>query len=102
VNHRPRALYGQSLAEAMATDTHQPARLVEDYQRWRHDARSLLRAPPLRAFAAIGQARVDGAITPEAESKVLSGLLKHWALRRALEGAPRCEPQTTRLPARAA
>jgi hypothetical protein len=45
------------------------------------------RAPPSLAFAAIGQARADGEITPEAESRTLSELLRFWALKDALKVA---------------
>ncbi len=102
VHHRPRALGGRSLGEVMATAEHQPLRLAADFQRWRRSPRAMLDAPPSRAFAIIGQARVDDAITPEDESQVLAGLLKHWALRRTLDGAAECETRNGKLPARAA
>jgi hypothetical protein len=36
----------------------------------------------------IGQARADGALEPELESRWVARLLTHWAVRRALEGEP--------------
>lgn len=102
VHHRPRALAGRSLGEVMATAEHQPVRLAADFRAWRRTPRAMLDAPPSRVFAAIGQARVDDAITPEDESRVLAGLLKHWALRRTLDDAARCETRTGKLRARAA
>jgi hypothetical protein len=60
----------------------------------------------------IGQARSDGAITPEHESAVLERALRFWALQTSMDtvaarGAPRrprwrALPPTTRYPAHAA
>jgi hypothetical protein len=102
VHHRPRSLHGRSLGEVMATADHQPARLAAELRAWQRSPRAMREAAPTRAFATIGQARVDDAITPEDESKVLAGFLKHWALRRTLEGAAECETAVGKLHARAA
>jgi hypothetical protein len=102
VHHRPRSLRGRSLGEVMAIAEHQPAQLAADYRRWRQAPRAMLAAAPTRVFAAIGQARVDGAITPEAESEVLAGVLKHWALRRSLDGAAPCETRNSDVARQAA
>ena len=40
-------------------------------------------APPLIAIAALGQARADGTLEPEAEARTLQRLLRKWALRRS-------------------
>jgi hypothetical protein len=90
LNHRPRALRGDSLFEALQTEELYPRRLREALQRWRSEPREMYRARPIVAFAAIGQARADGKITPEEESEVLGKLLTHWALASTLDVAARC------------
>ena len=39
-------------------------------------------APPSLVFAALGQARLDGAISPEAEGRLVADLLTFWAWKR--------------------
>lgn len=93
VHHRPPALRGKTLAEVMAVERQQPARLASLFQAWRQSPRAMRSAPPALAFAVIGQARVDGKISPEDESSVLSGLLTHWALRGTLDISELCASQ---------
>ena len=47
-------------------------------------------APPTLAFAVLGQARWNGLLAPEAESRLVASLLQHWALRRALAADGTC------------
>lgn len=90
VNHRPRRLRGDSLIEALDLDELMPARLRALLHHWRRAPQDMYRARPIVAFAAIGQGRADGRITPEEESTVVSKLLSHWALRSTLQVAGRC------------
>jgi hypothetical protein len=46
--------------------------------------------PPTLVFAALGQARATGQLTPESESRVVGNLLTHWALRSTLDIAAIC------------
>ena len=46
-------------------------------------------APPTLAFAVIGQARAEGKISPEEESRLLADLLTYWALRGTLDMSER-------------
>jgi hypothetical protein len=78
-NHRPRALRGVSLREALAVNERQPAHLAQLFQQ-----NALRHARPSLVFAAIGQARADGRIAPARESNLLSGFLTQWALNDAL------------------
>jgi hypothetical protein len=41
-------------------------------------------------FAVFGQAKVDGTIGPETESRVITRLLTEWALASALESSENC------------
>jgi hypothetical protein len=90
IHHRPAALRGRSLREAMDTDEVQPARLRDLLRRWRQEPQDMYRTRPIVVFAAIGQGRVDGRITPEEESAVIGKLLSHWALWSTLQAAAGC------------
>jgi hypothetical protein len=89
MTHRPASLRGRSLAEVMDTTARTPARLGEYYRAWGTTMARLTRIPPSLAFAIIGQARADGRITPEVESRTLVDLLYYWALRSTFDDATR-------------
>jgi hypothetical protein len=48
-------------------------------------------------FAVIGQARAQGELSPEAEGRVLAGMLRYWALRSTLDNAARCAMRVPKL-----
>jgi len=85
--HRPAALRGLSLREALGVDERQPTRLRALHRRWSTRPSSLREAAPSLVFAVVGQARADGAITPEEESRTLAELLRYWALRSTLDAS---------------
>ena len=93
VNHRPRALGGRSLAEALSVGERQPDRLAALYEQWRGSPSAMKTAPPTLAFAVIGQARADGKINPEEETRLLANLLTYWALRGTLDMSELCASQ---------
>jgi hypothetical protein len=84
VNHRPKALRGRSLPEVMSVEDRQPSRLAAYYQAWGGFPMLMRNAPPTLAFAVIGQARADGKISAEEESRTLASLLTYWAVRSAM------------------
>jgi hypothetical protein len=88
--HRPKALGGASLQEALQTDERQPARLSALFQFWRASPSQMYRASPALVFAVIGQARAEGMISPERESQLLSRMLNYWALRDTLDHRVNC------------
>jgi hypothetical protein len=90
VNHRPRALRGRSLGEVLATPERQPGNLAAAFELWHGQAELMRRAPPSLVFAAIGQARADGRMSPEEESRLLAYLLTYWALRSTLDTSALC------------
>lgn len=90
VRHRPGSLEGRTLVEVMEPAERQPARLTALYQEWRTKRRRVRDSRPSLVFAGIGQARADGAITPEEEGKALAELLKYWALRSTLDASEIC------------
>lgn len=89
-NYRPRKLGGASLSEALHTDERRPEKLASYFQEWRSSPAEMRRAPPSLVFAAVGQARADGVISPEEESRTLRMMLKHWALQSALTTSAQC------------
>jgi hypothetical protein len=90
VNHRPRALRGTSLTEALEVGARPPAVLRAALARWRTAPQDMYQARPTMAFAVIGQGRADGKISPEEESAILGKLLTHWALQSTLEALAGC------------
>ncbi|WP_256080946.1 hypothetical protein [Massilia sp. YIM B04103] len=92
--HRPAALRGHSLQEALTVRVRQPARLESLFRRWSATPWLMYRAPPTLVFAVIGQARANGRLSPEHESVLLSRLLTHWALRSTLEVSAQCAGRT--------
>jgi hypothetical protein len=89
-NHRPKTLRGYSLVEALQVSERQPLILSDYFKKWRTSPKRMKRAPPSLVFAVIGQARADGIISPETESKTLNKILKHWALQSALVSSEMC------------
>jgi hypothetical protein len=96
VNHRPPSLRGASLIEALDLDELMPARLQGLLHYWRRAPQHMYRIRPIVAFAAIGQGRADGRITPEEESTVIGKLLSYWALESTLQAADRCGQMISR------
>jgi hypothetical protein len=93
LNHRPVALRGKSLREVMPLEERQPQLLRNIYQQWSREPARMAAGNPTLVFAAIGQARADGKITPEEESGVLARLLTHWATKSALDTSVLCAAQ---------
>lgn len=96
VHHRPPALRGRSLAEAMDTGQRQPARLEQLFESWRTAPRRMRLAAPSLAFAVIGQARWHDKLSPAGETEILTGLLRHWAVQDALGTSTICSQSRQR------
>ena len=90
VQHRPPALRGGSLVEAMAVHTRQPAMLARLFRSWNLVPEQMYQATPTLVFAVLGQARASGSLSPEDESELLGRLLTHWALRSTLDTSELC------------
>ena len=84
VHHRPRALRGASLAEALRVQDRSPERLRALWAAWRRTPSLAPRFAPSLALAVLGQARADGALPSERESGDTARLLTAWASRAAL------------------
>jgi hypothetical protein len=98
INHRPPSLRGQSLGEVLANPQCQPKMLRARYQAWKAGRLDLRHEPPSRAMAILGQARADGVLGPERESRMLSKLFTYWALRSTLDASDICARQAETRP----
>lgn len=85
MHHRPPALRGRSLAEALAVAERQPARLSELFETWHATPRRMRAAAPTLVCAVLGQAKMDGKLSAQRESRLLGDLLAQWAMQRALD-----------------
>ena len=100
VNHRPPVLRGRSISEALDLGERHPARLRALLDRWRATPQHMYHTRPTLVFAAIGQGRVEGTISPEEESAVLAKLLTHWAVESTLQASAGCAARVARPCAR--
>jgi hypothetical protein len=94
IAHRPPALGGHSLAEAMDTSQRMPERLGALFLAWTRTPSNLYHARPSLVFAVLGQAKADGNLSPEDESELLGRLLTFWAMRSTLDVASYCAALT--------
>lgn len=90
MHHRTKTLRGRSLVEALDVGERQPARLASLFESWRRFPQRMRAAAPSLACAVIGQAKMDGKLSPERESKLLADLLTHWATQRVLAPSAPC------------
>lgn len=88
--HRPPALHGRPLGAALRRPDRQRSELLACYAGWRDVPNRVYAMSPARAFAVVGQARQDGLISPEQESRLLGELLTHWAVRSSLDTSVLC------------
>lgn len=83
LQHRPKMLRGRSLVEVLPINQRTPARLIGHWEQWRINPSAMLQVSPTLAFGVINQAKAVGLLQPEEEGKVVSSLLRAWALGRA-------------------
>jgi hypothetical protein len=88
VEHRPRALQGVSLGEALRCSEVEPDRLRHFYRSGlAPTARTALTLRPVAGFALAAQARLDQVLEPAGETRLIAALLRSWALRRTWQAA---------------
>ncbi len=90
LEHRPPALRGARLGDALVLPDRGRDALMEHYADWQAAPLGLAGARPALAFAVVGQARAAGLISPERESRVLGELLTGWAVRGSLDTSLLC------------
>ena len=94
--HRPAALGGASLADALAHPSRRPADLRRLRAVLLADPAAAARIRPALRFAVLGQARWDGRLSAEAESREVDSMLRGWARESTLrmaEAAARQQPR---------
>jgi hypothetical protein len=89
-NFRPAALRGRTLCAALPLDEVRPHRLREVYARCRVRPEAMADLAPMVAFATAGQAKFDGAISAEEESRAVIRLLRYWALKGSVDSSIAC------------
>jgi hypothetical protein len=85
LGHRTATLRDRPLGEVLRDGERTPERLSALYRAWQERPTMMKRAAPTLAFAVLGQARADGALTPEREGDLLVSLLRHWAWRSTVD-----------------
>jgi hypothetical protein len=98
IHHRPRALRGASLAEALRTQDRSPARLRALWAAWARTPSLAPRTAPSLALAVLGQARADGVLASEREGNDTARLLTAWAIGQALGSAAPAAPTSALTP----
>jgi hypothetical protein len=74
----------------MATAERIPSRLTALFGAWQRAPMQMYRSPPSLVFAVLGQAKMDGKLSPEDESDLLAKLLTYWAMRSTLDMSEVC------------
>jgi len=90
--HRPAALRGQSLPQVLAVHERTPERLRATWQVWQSEPSRMHVAKPTLVFAVIGQARSDGAISPQHESRLLGEMQSARVRGVRVRRRGRCAP----------
>jgi hypothetical protein len=80
VDHKPLKLKGKQVREIFPYAERHPRQLRAYYRQWDNDQEIMKKQRPSLVFAVIGQARADNVITPFTENRVLTNMLRHWAL----------------------
>jgi hypothetical protein len=95
---RPEPLGGATFLSAFSRHDRTPAALRALWERTRADKLAFARVSPSVAFAAIGQAKHDGRISAASESRLLTRLLRTWALRSTIDATDICARSNHRGP----
>ena len=82
LDHRPAPLKGMAFREVFPLATRQPAQLRQLYRHWQTQPDAIYKARPGLVFATVGQARVDHTIAPSEENRLLTQVLRQWALMK--------------------
>lgn len=82
LGHRPALLKGRTVGAVFPVATRQPAQLRQWYRQWQAHPDSIYKARPGLVFAAVGQARADQTISPFEENRLLTQVLRQWALMK--------------------
>jgi hypothetical protein len=98
-SHRPAALRGLSMREALRVHERTPRRLRRLWNGWSGNLALIVTAAPTVALGAVGQARADGRLRPAEDADLHARLLQAWALAGAVSVASRPPAAALRLSA---
>lgn len=84
LDHRPPALRGTRLRDALDVQDRSPEQLRMQFQDWRRRPASASNTRPSIALAVLGQARADGSLPGGKEGRLIANLLTAWAVRTAV------------------
>ncbi|MCG8326210.1 MAG: hypothetical protein MI974_00935 [Chitinophagales bacterium] len=82
LRHRTPTLKGKSFGAVFPKQKRQPVRLRQLYNRWKTKPDLSKKYRPSLAFAVLGQARADNKISARTEARLLTDLLRKWAVKR--------------------
>lgn len=82
LNHRPTSLHGEAFREVFPIATRQPGQLRRLHRLWQQQPDAIYKARPGLVFATVGQARADSAMSPDEENRLLTQVLRQWALMK--------------------
>lgn len=82
LRHRTPTLKGKSFGAVFPKQKRQPVRLRQLYNRWKAKPDLSKKYRPSLAFAVLGQARADNKISARTEARLLTDLLRKWAVKR--------------------
>lgn len=82
LRHRTPTLKGKSFGAVFPKLKRQPVRLRQLYSSWKTKPDLSKKYRPSLAFAVLGQARADNKISPRTEARLLTDLLRKWAVKR--------------------
>jgi hypothetical protein len=85
--HRTPLLRGRTLGDVLPSPDRMRQALLRRFWSWQANPDRMATAPPMLAFAVLGQARADGLLSPERESAILRRLISTWAVDSTLETA---------------
>lgn len=89
-DHKPEILRGATLLSILPRHDRTPAALRQARETWLANPEALAETRPTVAFAAIGQAKADGKIGGEDESRLIGRLLRYWAYRSTVNTTEMC------------
>ncbi|GIH06918.1 hypothetical protein Rhe02_49850 [Rhizocola hellebori] len=101
LDHRSAALRGERLGNVLWMPGRQRSELLARYASWQRAPQELFAVPPALAFAVLGQARGEGLLSPEQESRLLGAQLTRWAVRGSLDTSVLCAQASRPVPVRA-
>jgi len=84
INKRFYSLKGKRLIDCLGAESRQPDQLRSLWNEIENKSIEITNMKPTLAFSVLGQAKVDNKLLASNEGKIISTLLRDWAVRRAM------------------